>query len=190
MMQSEIQELNYFALENSTAFPPNFALMQTNFPALQFSRYLTNSPSYQTSFASELSNSTSDEADDHQVGVIDERKQRRMISNRESARRSRMRKQRHLDELWSQVHRLRTENHNLMDKISHVCESHDRVAEENARLKGEVSDLRQILTDIQINNSCAILRDLEDIRCDTAHLRDESSDQSVTTSADQHELFH
>ncbi|CAN1853001.1 Basic leucine zipper 43 [Linum perenne] len=89
--------------------------------------------------------STSDEADEQQMRIIDERKQRRMISNRESARRSRMRKQKHLDELWSQVVRLRNENHSLLDKLNHVSESHDRVLEENARLKEEATGLRQQL---------------------------------------------
>ncbi|CAN1151130.1 Basic leucine zipper 43 [Linum perenne] len=89
--------------------------------------------------------STSDEADEQQMRIIDERKQRRMISNRESARRSRMRKQKHLDELWSQVVRLRNENHSLLDKLNHVSESHDRVLEENARLKEEATGLRKLL---------------------------------------------
>lgn len=93
-----------------------------------------------------------------------------------------MRKQRHLDELWSQVLRLRTENHNLIDKLNHVSESHDRVVQENAKLKEEASDLRQMLTDIHISNSYTIFRDLDDIPCNTAHLRAESSNQSVTTS--------
>lgn len=106
--------------------------------------------------SSSLSNnsSTSDEAEEHVQqlsNIIDQRKQRRMISNRESARRSRMRKQKHLDELRSQVLRLRTENHNLLDRLNHMSESHDRVLEENAKLKEEASDLRQMLTEIQIS---------------------------------------
>lgn len=188
MIQSEIQKMNYFTPENPSFFPTDFGLIQSNLPALQ---YFTNFPNQQASFpgihefspnSTCISNSTSDEAEDHQFHVIDERKQRRMISNRESARRSRMRKQRHLDELWSQVLRLRSENHNLLDKLNHVSDSHDKVVQENEKLKEEASDLRQMLTDIQISNSYTIFRDLDDIPCNTAHLRAESSNQSTTTS--------
>ncbi|KAA0054786.1 basic leucine zipper 43 [Cucumis melo var. makuwa] len=98
------------------------------------------------------SNSTSDEAEDQQLSLINERKQRRMISNRESARRSRMRKQKHLDELWSQVLWLRNENHQLIDKLNQVSECHDRALQENAQLKEEASELRQMLTDFQLHN--------------------------------------
>ncbi|KAH0741843.1 hypothetical protein KY290_034886 [Solanum tuberosum] len=105
-----------------------------------------------------------------------------MISNRESARRSRMRKQRQLDELWSQVLRLRTENHNLIDKLNHVSECHDKVLQENSQLKEETSDLRQMLTDLQFNSSFPDLCDLEDVPCTTAHLKAESSNLSITHS--------
>ncbi|XP_054776126.1 basic leucine zipper 43-like [Prosopis cineraria] len=109
------------------------------------------------------SSSTSDEAEEKQTSMIDERKQRRMISNRESARRSRMRKQRHIDELWSQVVRLRTENHNLVHRLNHVSESHDRVLQENAKLREEASDLRQMVADLQIGSPFAnTLADFDD----------------------------
>ncbi|CAA0828798.1 basic leucine-zipper 42 [Striga hermonthica] len=184
MIPSEIQEMNYFTHQIPTIFPPNFNIIQNNsFPnSLPYHQALIPGPhEFSTNNTYISSNSTSDEADDHQLSIIDERKQRRMISNRESARRSRMRKQRHLDELWSQVVRLRTENHNLIDKLNHMSESHERVVQENTRLKEETSDLRQMLMDLQISNSYDILRDFEGISCNTAHLKPESSDQSVTT---------
>lgn len=37
-----------------------------------------------------------------------------------------MRKQKHLDELWSQVVWLRSENHQLLDKLNDFSERHDR----------------------------------------------------------------
>ncbi|KNA19416.1 hypothetical protein SOVF_061760 [Spinacia oleracea] len=107
------------------------------------------SPLYPSCFSN---NSTSDEADEQQLSIINERKQRRMISNRESARRSRMRKQRHLDELWSQVVWLRNENHQLIDKLNNVTESHDRVLQENVQLKEEATGLRQMITDMQLRS--------------------------------------
>ncbi|XP_055805772.1 basic leucine zipper 43-like [Solanum dulcamara] len=193
MIPSEAAATHYFASENPSSLPLDFNFMQNSLPSLQFSRYLANIlPNYPTCLpvndfnnllpSSISGNSTSDETDEQQLKIIDERKKRRMISNRESARRSRMRKQRHLDELWSQVLRLRTENHNLIDKLNHVSECHEKVVQENAQLKEEASDLRQMLNDLQFNSPFPDLFDLEDVPCTTAHLKAESSNLSITHS--------
>ncbi|CAN4121981.1 unnamed protein product [Withania somnifera] len=192
MILSEASSTHYFASENPSSLPLDFNFMHYSLPSLHFSRYLTNEPNYLASLpvpdlnnmplSCISSNSTSDEADEQQLRIIDERRQRRMISNRESARRSRIRKQRHLDELWSQVIRLRTENHNLIDKLNHVSECHEKALQENAQLKEEASDLRQILTDLQFNSPFPDLFDLEDVPCTTAHLKAESSNLSITHS--------
>lgn len=79
--------------------------------------------------------------------VVDERKRRRMISNRESARRSRMRKQKHLENLRAQVNRLRVENRELKNRLrlaSHHCHL---VQTENHRLQSEELHLRRKLSD-------------------------------------------
>lgn len=95
-----------------------------------------------------------------------------------------MRKQKHLDELWSQVVRLRTEKRELIDKLNHVLECHDRVLQENNQLREEASNLHQTLRDLQLNNPYADLQDMEEVPCNTAHLRAESTNQSITTSMD------
>ncbi|KAI9170263.1 hypothetical protein LWI28_025194 [Acer negundo] len=195
--QLMIAGIHYLAPDqNPIPIPPSFDMLQTNISNFHLNSLLmSNFPNslipheFTTSQSSSLSNnsSTSDEAEEQQLRIIDERKQRRMISNRESARRSRMRKQKHLDELWSQVVRLRTENHNLVDKLNHASECHDRVLQENVRLKEEASDLRQMLTELQIGSpyTNAALRDLEELPCNTAHLRAAiSTNISISNSVD------
>jgi hypothetical protein len=180
MVPSEIRGVNYLPpLENSYQIPQNFVLPQNEIPNFHLNNLLTSLPTnyHYPSAGHEFappsclsSNSTtSDEADELQFNIIDERKHRRMISNRESARRSRMRKQKHLDELWSQVVRLRTENNNLVDKLNHVSESHDKIVQENARLKEETFDLRQMVADMQIGNSFHCnMEDFGEIPCSTS----------------------
>ena len=104
-----------------------------------------------------------------------------------------MRKQKHLDELWSQVVRLRNENHNLIDKLNHVSECHDLVLQENARLKEEASDLRQMLTDLQIGSpyNAAVLRvavALADDDHDHDHAHAHAHHDEVVD--DSHEDYH
>lgn len=188
MVPSDINGLNYIIPpENSFQIPQNYVFPQSEIPNFHLNNLLSTLPNcHYPSAGHEFappsclsSNSTtSDEADELQFNnVIDERKHRRMISNRESARRSRMRKQKHLDELWSQVVRLRTENNNLVDKLNHVSESHERVVQENARLKEETFDLRQMVADMQIGNSFPCnMEDFSEIPCTTtSQLNDDSS---------------
>lgn len=150
----------------------HFTAMQNDISTLHINGFLRPTTHYQisppihefTPPSSSFSNtSTSDEAEEQQQSIIDERKHRRMISNRESARRSRMRKQKHLDELWSQVIRLQSENRQLIEKLNHVSDSHNQVVLENTRLKEEASKLRQMVSNLQVDDSYATLRDLDGV---------------------------
>lgn len=200
MVPSEMRGVNYQTQENPFLVPSNFGLPQNEIiPNLHINNLLNTLPNYHFpsllghEFAppSSLSSNstTSDETDDQlQFNIIDERKHRRMISNRESARRSRMRKQKHMDELWSQVVRLRTENHNLIDKLNHVSESHDKVVQENAKLKEDTFDLRQMVADMQIGNTFSCnLADFEDVPCTSTVIKAGSSNQSNLPADSIHE---
>ncbi|KAJ1412056.1 Basic-leucine zipper domain [Sesbania bispinosa] len=196
MVPSEIRGVHYLAPENPFLIPPNFGFPQSDIQNFHLNTLLSSLPNCHFPSAGHefappsclSSNSTSDEADELQFNIIDERKHRRMISNRESARRSRMRKQKHLDELWSQVVRLRTENHNLIDKLNHMSESHDKAVQENARLKEETCDLRQMIADMQIGNSFACtMGDFEEVPCNTSQLKSDSTNQSITPADLIHE---
>nr|DAD41564.1 TPA_asm: hypothetical protein HUJ06_015887 [Nelumbo nucifera] len=93
------------------------------------------------------SNSGSDEPNPS-VLAVDERRQRRMKSNRESARRSRMRKQKHLEDLRNQVNRLRIENRDMTNRLGIVVHNCYLIRKDNDRLRLESVFLRQRLSDI------------------------------------------
>ena len=83
------------------------------------------------------------------VSVVDERKRRRMISNRESARRSRMRKQKHIENLRNQVNRLRVENRELNNRLRIVLYHFQLVRTDDDRLRSDHVMLLQKLSDIR-----------------------------------------
>lgn len=74
-------------------------------------------------------------------GTTDIRKRKRMVSNRESARRSRMRKQKLLDDLTAEMNNLRAENHHLLTNINVVTHLYLKVESENSVLRAQMSEL-------------------------------------------------
>ncbi|XP_020582950.1 basic leucine zipper 4-like [Phalaenopsis equestris] len=78
----------------------------------------------------------------------EERRLKRMISNRESARRSRMRKQRHLDGLRNHLNRLKSENRELSNRIRTVVHNCQFFRLDNDRLRSELDFFRGRLAKI------------------------------------------
>ncbi|KAL2477134.1 basic leucine-zipper 44 [Forsythia ovata] len=73
--------------------------------------------------------------------LMDQRKRKRMISNRESARRSRLRKQKQLDDLMAQVAQLRKENSQILSSISDTTYHYLNIDAENSILRAQVAEL-------------------------------------------------
>ena len=88
-------------------------------------------------------------AAEYDVVMVDERKRRRMISNRESARRSRMRKQKHLENLRNQLNRFKTGNKELTNRLRVLNLHGQLLREENQSLRYESVMLQQKLWDIR-----------------------------------------
>ncbi|KAL3814698.1 hypothetical protein ACJIZ3_015966 [Penstemon smallii] len=72
----------------------------------------------------------------------DVKRVRRMLSNRESARRSRRRKQAHLTELETQVSQLRVDNSSLLKRFTDISHKYNEAAVDNRVLKADVETLR------------------------------------------------
>ncbi|GFY98663.1 hypothetical protein Acr_13g0000640 [Actinidia rufa] len=72
---------------------------------------------------------------------VDERKRKRMISNRESARRSRMRKQQHVEGLTGQVTQLENEKKFMEDKINSVSSMYIGLVSQNNVLRAQLAEL-------------------------------------------------
>ncbi|KAK7291042.1 hypothetical protein RIF29_05903 [Crotalaria pallida] len=77
-----------------------------------------------------------------------ERKIRRMQSNRESARRSRWRKKRHLENITNQVNRLKAQNRELKNRLGLTMHHHLLLSVENESLRSESVALMAKLSDL------------------------------------------
>uniref|UniRef100_A0A0E0JY82 BZIP domain-containing protein n=2 Tax=Oryza TaxID=4527 RepID=A0A0E0JY82_ORYPU len=73
---------------------------------------------------------------------LDVKRMRRMVSNRESARRSRKRKQAHLADLETQVDQLRGENASLFKQLTDANQQFTTAVTDNRILKSDVEALR------------------------------------------------
>jgi len=71
----------------------------------------------------------------------DNRREKRRLSNRESARRSRLRKQQHLDELVQEVARLKAENARVLGRANDIAGQYVRVDQENTVLRARAAEL-------------------------------------------------
>ncbi|GLT92074.1 hypothetical protein SLE2022_099310 [Rubroshorea leprosula] len=77
--------------------------------------------------------------------LMDQRKRKRKESNRESARRSRMRKQKHLDDLMAQASQLRKDNNQILSTINISSQNYVKLEAENSILRAQMVELSQRL---------------------------------------------
>lgn len=73
--------------------------------------------------------------------VVDDRKRKRMLSNRESARRSRMRKQKHVDDLTAQINQLSNDNRQILTSLTVTSQLYMKIQAENSVLTAQMSEL-------------------------------------------------
>ncbi|XP_024397437.1 basic leucine zipper 63 isoform X2 [Physcomitrium patens] len=128
-------------IQASGTLPPKGKTSACNLPAAEKSDADVGKSRPITS-GSEVSE---DEEHDEQNGKTapgDIKRVKRMLSNRESARRSRRRKQAHLSELEMQVAQLRVENTNLLQRLQDISQKFQEAAIDNRVLTADCEALR------------------------------------------------
>ncbi|KAL2553853.1 basic leucine-zipper 44 [Forsythia ovata] len=77
--------------------------------------------------------------------LMDQRKRKIMLSNRDSARRSRFRKQKHLDDMMAKVIELKNENSQILTRMNVTTQHYVNVEAENSVLRAHMMELSQKL---------------------------------------------
>lgn len=97
--------------------------------------------------------STSGSSEDERYAVMDEKKRKRMISNRESARRSRMKREQHMKDLNNQIIFFKNKRNEMIRKINEFTRRYAAVETENRVLRAQREELRKRLESAQLVSS-------------------------------------
>lgn len=97
--------------------------------------------------------STSGSSEDERYAVMDEKKRKRMISNRESARRSRMKRDQHMKDLNNQIIFFKNKRNEMIRKINEFTRRYAAVETENRVLRAQREELRKRLESAQLVSS-------------------------------------
>lgn len=96
--------------------------------------------------------------------LMDQRKRRRMESNRESARRSRMRKQKQAEDLTIQIDQLQKENNQILTSVNITTQQFVKMEAENSVLRAQMMELshrldslNEILAYINMSNQNGVV---------------------------------
>ncbi|KAM7481778.1 hypothetical protein LguiB_006361 [Lonicera macranthoides] len=89
--------------------------------------------------------SSSTSEGDLRYAMMDEKKRKRMISNRESARRSRMKKQKLVQNMAEEINRLQMANKDIVNKIDSTAQVYMMYKAENDVLRAQEMELAERL---------------------------------------------
>lgn len=92
-----------------------------------------------------ISSSSEDDEKCRYASIRDEKKRKRMISNRESARRSRMKREQHIKDLNDQITYFRTRRGEIVQKTKEIKERYVAVESENRMLRMHGEELKKRL---------------------------------------------
>uniref|UniRef100_A0A2N9IR60 BZIP domain-containing protein n=1 Tax=Fagus sylvatica TaxID=28930 RepID=A0A2N9IR60_FAGSY len=107
---------------------------------------------------------------DPRSAPIDERKRKRMLSNRESARRSRMRKQKQMEDLTDEVTRLQIGNRDLMQSINAKEQNYVAIESANNVLRAQYAELTDRLR--SLNSVLQVIEEVSGLAVDIPEIPD------------------